>query len=110
MLQPNARHWNCSVVREIDSPNQTGDRVGDKDHSRTDQAAAIESAGSIGKIKDLLGLDRVTNTPVAHVDAVKAGSVIGVDVRRTQIENIRLNLGEAQSELVKGVLKRTSLR
>jgi hypothetical protein len=83
VLQPNARDRSRAIVREIDSPNQAGDRVGDKDRSRTDQAAAIETANSIGKIQDLLGLDRVTNTPVAQVDAVKAGSVIGVCVRRT---------------------------
>jgi hypothetical protein len=69
--QPNARYWNCTIAWQIDSPNQAGNRIGDKDRSRTDKAAAIQAASSIGKIQDLLGLDKTAYTPVAQVDAVK---------------------------------------
>jgi hypothetical protein len=73
-----------------------GHRVGDKNRLGTDQATAIEGAGFVGKIQNLMGLDRIIFTPVAQVDAVKTGSLIRVHVGRAQVENIGFNLGEAQ--------------
>jgi hypothetical protein len=60
----------------------------------------FEGAGFVGKIQNLMGLDRITFTPVAQVNAVKTGSVICVHVGCAQVENIELNLGEAQSQLI----------
>jgi hypothetical protein len=79
----------------MDPPNQAGYRVGDKNRSWTDQAAAIEPARSVGKIKNLLGLDTIIDTPVAQIDAVKAGFVVRIRIRSAQVKNIGLDLGEA---------------
>src|SRR5215469_7790396 len=105
VVQPDASRGRAAILREVDSPSQAGERVGNNHRARTDQATAIQRTRFLRKIEDFLRLNGTAGLPVAQVDAITTRFVIGVNIRRGQVEDNGLNLNQVQRQLLKGMQK-----
>jgi hypothetical protein len=80
MFEPYRRGCAASILGELNSPNQAGERIGYKDSSRTYQATPIESANGGRKSKDKLRMNALARLPVSKIDPPQIRSVSYVSV------------------------------
>src|ERR1700678_408510 len=102
MLQPYRRGRTAPVVRKINTPYQTGERVGHKNRPRTYQTASVEGANGRRKRKDKLWVNCLAWLPATQVDSMQTRCVRRISVRSAKVEHIRFRLHHAHRRMIEG--------
>jgi len=96
VLQPIPRGGRAAADGgQVDTPDQARQGVGQHDHARGEQAAAVQPACLGGKLQHGFGAYRLAGVPLAQVEPVQVGLVRGERVGGVDVEDVRPGLDDA---------------
>ena len=75
MLEPYPRRGVAVAGRQVDPPDEAGQRVGQQDDARCEQAAPGQAAARLAELKDRLGADRLAEVPLPQIESAQEGLV-----------------------------------